>query len=566
MANALYQALKALDPHTFQLLVVHLLKAHYPAADIKQIDGSAGDQGLDVISGQLDEHPTIWQCKSFSNGIKDSQKQQIKRSLDEALRHFTPERWILCLSVDMDAAALRWFQKLTKSFSAGTQIGLFQASDIIQQLLYQHTICETFFPTVVLNTAIVRESLVGTKAFTTEELAALNEQNINSYLARLEAHNARFIYRASFTRDRQPTTGASPGALLSMIKGSTVLEVFPRDPDALKANPPSSTFSVRGTGVGKFLELHRTGDLQQFDAEEFVFVASDFDFLMPDERAGMKLTVIPRVSQETMPFRIIFGVGESAVTYGYVSFKRTRAGSEETLLESVTSLPFPISLLLSADGTGNVSFAGRCKGHTVKDAQRQARAIMIAIATGSIDFYDLAKDVPFLRAALATAVPEWLKPYCEFLDDAAAVVDAYNVNLVIPAALTQKDSQALGFLYVLLTGVVVTGSEMTVNLVKCPDANLDMLSALEGCCALRFTVPEFPDEITLFGTSIRTGPVQFDIAKARVLDPLSVCQFLKHAPVGAMMAVAFEAIGPVTVRKLDGPSEYRFSIKAVGSE
>jgi len=36
---------------------------------------------------------------------EDSQRQKIRESLKQALAHFTPERWILCLAADMDAAS-----------------------------------------------------------------------------------------------------------------------------------------------------------------------------------------------------------------------------------------------------------------------------------------------------------------------------------------------------------------------------------------------------------------------------------------------------------------------------
>lgn len=553
--NALYQALKALDPHTFERLIVHLLKARYPGVDIKHIEGAAGDEGIDVISGQLDEHPTIWQCKSFPNGIKDSQKQQIRKSLNQALKHYTPKRWVLCLSIDMDPAALRWFQKLIKSRAAATQVELWQASDIVQQLLYQHTICEHYFPVTILNTTTIREELAGINAFTTEELAALNDQNVNSYLTRLQAHDARFTYGVTFIRDGQAALGVSPGALVSLTKDSTVLQVFPRDHEALKMRPPQCTFTVRGAGIDKFMEHYRTGSRQTFTAEEVTSFTSDFDFLLPAERAAMSLTVTPVVSHETIPLRITYGKGEQAVTYDYVTFRQARSGKEETLFESVTNLPFPISLIIRANGTGNVGFADRCKGHTVKDAHRQARAIMIAIATGGVEFYDLAHDKRFLQVTLHGTTPEWLQQYGNFLDDAVTVVDAYNVTLTIPDVITKEDRQTLAFLHKLLISVTLPSSEMTVELVKSPEANLEALPEFIGDCTFRFSIPEFPDDITLFGTKIKTGPVQYDIPKARMRDPQAFTQFLKDAPMGAAINATFDPIGLITLRRLITSSE-----------
>src|SRR5687767_8093512 len=113
--KALVEALRVMDPHTFELLVFHLLKARHPNIEIKHIDGSAGDEGLDVISGSLDSHPTVWQCKCFANGIRDSQKAKIKNSLNLAIQRVSPRRWILCLNVDMDSKTRAWFQRMAKS-------------------------------------------------------------------------------------------------------------------------------------------------------------------------------------------------------------------------------------------------------------------------------------------------------------------------------------------------------------------------------------------------------------------------------------------------------------------
>jgi len=214
--RALYQSLAALDPHTFEVLIFQLVKARYPHADVKHIDGRGGDQGLDVIRGQLDESPTIWQCKSFPNGIKDSQKRQIKESLDQALRHFTPRRWILCLSTDMDIRALRWFQRLAASRANATQIVLWPASDLVRELLYQHTIREAFFPNTVIGTREVREALAKTGELSETELATMTAENADLYLQRLQAYDARFTYALTFTRDRQPERRVAPGALLTM--------------------------------------------------------------------------------------------------------------------------------------------------------------------------------------------------------------------------------------------------------------------------------------------------------------------------------------------------------------
>jgi len=288
MINALLQSLKALDPHTFEQLIFQLLKARYPGVDIKHIDGTAGDQGLDVISGQLDEDPTIWQCKSFPNGVKSSQKQQIRDSLNKALANFTPKRWVLTLSIDMDAAALRWFQNLGRSHAASTRVDLWQASDIVNQLLYEHTIRESFFPNAILNIAELREIVMATAELTTEELATLNTENVDSYISRLQEHDSRFTYAITLTRDRKPIATPTADEFLTITTGHSILHVYPRDHEALRERPPQGRFTLTGTGIEKFKEYVRTGRPQTFTPEEVAGFTSDLisSFLLQGNNPG----------------------------------------------------------------------------------------------------------------------------------------------------------------------------------------------------------------------------------------------------------------------------------------
>jgi hypothetical protein len=127
----LYQRLKELDADTFQRLCFHVLHDRHPESKIHHVEGQSGDKGLDLFAGDLGGQPTIWQCKAFPNGVGESQKSQIRESLKEVLKHFRPNRWVLCLSVDMNEKAASWFQKFQKSKVQPVEIGLFSASNIV---------------------------------------------------------------------------------------------------------------------------------------------------------------------------------------------------------------------------------------------------------------------------------------------------------------------------------------------------------------------------------------------------------------------------------------------------
>lgn len=500
--NALALGLRSLDPQTFEILVTSLLKARYPDIDIKHVNGQSGDQGLDVISGYLDEHPTIWQCKAFPNGVKAPQKQQVKNSLNTALRHHNPRRWVLCVSTDLDASALRWWQRLVNSRANTTEPQLWQATDIIQQLLYHDAIREQFFPTIALSVPTIREALAGTDLLPMEDLAALNDQNASAYLARLERMDARFSYAITHARNQETLTSPPPGTLLTVTKDHAALHVTPRDREALKANPPQVHFTLQGAGIEKFFEHHRTGKPVTFTSEELASFTSDFDFLMPVERASMSLKVTPTASQPTIPMRVTFGKGTDSITYGYILFRRATAGTEEGTFESVTPLPFPITLVLRTNGTGNVHFHDKCNGHNVHEAHRMAKAIRAAIVDGEIDFYHLSEEARFFRAALNGVVPDWLQHYEQFLDDASSVANGYNVTLIIPDVITNADHRALVFLRKLQAGLVTSGGPFTLTLDKSAHAQqLGPTGTVEG--SFQVEVPEFPEQLVSANGSLR---------------------------------------------------------------
>jgi len=107
--DSLVQRLKEMDQNAFERLCFHLMAEKYPSANVRHVEGVAGDQGLDLFCGDLECGPTVWQCKSFQvTLVGKSQKQQIRNSLRAAVKSSSPRRWTLCLNIDLDAKAHRW--------------------------------------------------------------------------------------------------------------------------------------------------------------------------------------------------------------------------------------------------------------------------------------------------------------------------------------------------------------------------------------------------------------------------------------------------------------------------
>jgi predicted nuclease of predicted toxin-antitoxin system len=74
---------------------------------------------------------------------------------------------------------------------------------------------------------------------------------------------------------------------------------------------------------------------------------------------------------------------------------------------------------------------------------------------------------------------------------------------------------------------------------------------LENCDYL-VTPPEHFERPELFGVPVCTGPVAYQIPRARVENPDTAWQFYQTAPIGQSIALSLKPLGPVRVRAI-GP-------------
>jgi len=125
----LEQQLRALSEERFESLVHQILVAKYPGADIKRVEGSGGDEGIDSFSGMLEIGPAIWQSKHFPDRIRDSQKKQIAKSISRAFGNGVPARWTLVVPINLRTAEHRWFQsKIVSAYGGPERIKLMHGS------------------------------------------------------------------------------------------------------------------------------------------------------------------------------------------------------------------------------------------------------------------------------------------------------------------------------------------------------------------------------------------------------------------------------------------------------
>ena len=543
--HALYQRLKELDPDTFEKLCFHLAKEQHPGREVRHVDGSAGDDGIDAFMGDLDDGPTIWQCKCFPNGVGKTQREQIKHSLRSAMQH-QPQRWILCVSVDLGTKAHRWFQQLAKSYAQRVRIGLLQASDLVGELAYRRTLLSTFFPHAVIDVLEVRQAMLNTGKLTSAELELITTSNVDEYLQRLQSLDPRFTYEVIFARDRKPLSAPAqtPGIVATFADDVKVINLYARDIEALQRDPPKINFTLADAGRDKFQDFVRTGRAQVVTAGEVIGFSSDFDAFLPARALTAELRMSKR-NQSAFLCRVTFGQGDESVTYDLIRFNVSRAGTAEAEFQSTGNLPFDLSLTIQDGGRGLLRCTGRGGPVEVHEAQKYIRALQALGNNGTLELYDLERSKRFGRAHIKGELPAGIGGFRELLDDAVFVADYYATTLILPPEPTDEDARALQVLRRLTTGLELNAESVTLGLVKVITPPEDVFARLGDDSEYKFVIPEFFEPLVVFGQHVATGPVELFVSGAQPEEPLSFENFLRNAPLGTSKSVTLRVTGTV---------------------
>src|SRR6266566_8450471 len=138
----------------FEKLCAQLISSHYPMA--RSVRAEGGDGGVDVFVGDQADPAgiTVFQVKYFPNGLKESQKRQVRESFRQCRDNarFALREWILCVPLDLSQDEIAWFSQ----WSAKEAPTLLPPGQIdwwgetqLGQVLFQPTnagIKEAFFP------------------------------------------------------------------------------------------------------------------------------------------------------------------------------------------------------------------------------------------------------------------------------------------------------------------------------------------------------------------------------------------------------------------------------------
>jgi hypothetical protein len=554
----LYQRLKELDRDRFEQLCFHLLKAKYPTSSIRRVEGQAGDEGLDSFAGRLDGRPIVWQAKSFPNGIRDSQKNQIRKSLHRALKCVSPRQWILCTSIDFDSQAHRWYEKLTHKHKNRVQMDLMTASDFVHDLIYFTGIRESFFHGAIIDIQELHKMLAGRTGLSMADLAAVTGDNAEQYLRELEVRDSRFSYSVSFTRNRQPdaTAAVPPGIIASVCTGSRKIDIFPRDLKALQLNPPQGKFTINANGIAKWNDFVRTGRPQHLGANELVSYESDFDFVLPEGSPSQVRDLYIRRTTGTLPpptvTRITFGQGSGAIVYDFVELSVSALGTDEVELFGRGPSPFDLRLVINEKkSSANFELLDHYEGVDFGELAKCHKAIKQLSEIGYLEIFSLRHNAPLFKGTVdRNSFRGWSPHFARLVDAVAKIGAEYGVTLRFAEMLTDDDRRSLVLLEGLLNGIALPFSNLNFSTTK--DETLDSALSRFGDGAetsFRAIFPEFPERLILYGVLVPTGPVDISIQKVRLADQSATLKQIREAAVGDTVSMSLECGSDAIVKR-----------------
>lgn len=218
------------DPDTIErMIAVGLCRRHKHARRIK---ASQGDGGLDVIvpvPGRSQLHVEDYQVKKFADELNDSRKQQIKKSLANAIATHTGTtygyeiaKWYLALPMDFTREQEKWLFDLADELEAPFPVEIFGLTPIEELLLEAPSIREYYIGDGVEKVSQILSqmtNLAGLRDLTVGPLK-IEPADVTGSLASLHTHinaaDPHFNYNYQVTTEL-PTITPGPGLIASII-------------------------------------------------------------------------------------------------------------------------------------------------------------------------------------------------------------------------------------------------------------------------------------------------------------------------------------------------------------
>jgi len=529
----LQQRLRELGKEKFESLVHQMLLKKYPGAGIKRCDGTGGDEGIDSFSGDLSDGPAIWQCKHFPDRIRRTQKKQILKSAQTAFAFRAPQRWTLCVPIDLRTKEHLWFQtEVVNKYKRRAKIELMTASEILHELVYNRPLRDMFFSDhAVSNALTIRQIALGTEKTSLNQKEKLAVEAVQQFLEGNLDLDPRLEPFVSVGLTRQPNyTRGFAGSVFSVNKGDMAVHYVPRDPSAYNLDPIQLQMALSQDGSKKLNRAINTGlpfklsagAILKLDSESALlrhfFPSADLSQLQLEVRPGIPANL----AAKEFPMRFLTGPPKDPKELPYLPFKISQMGRKEITLASCSRLPIEISIRLSAPPKqgANITIRPLIPGADAIEIARIFEFLDALAETGNLEVLSL--EPPGRLFSELGEFSNRLKVSAGLkraISEAALISEFFQVPLRVPDRITSQDLVVIQTLKRIATGEPLSQMNISANLIK-DSALLDNVTKFLGGAptAIRMENPTGWQKVRIFGQTIDTGPVSVVADEVVVLD------------------------------------------------
>lgn len=559
--DSLVQGIRGLDQTTFQQLCFSVMKEKYPNAGIRYPEGSAGDEGVDLFIGDLTYGSTVWQCKAFQvTVLGDSQKQQIRESLRDAVKNVKPKVWILCLNMNMDVKAVRWFKRLQDSYKTqGVLVAdPFEGLDMALELMFRRTLRTHYFPSLTIDVGGLKSLLKaagrGVDSLDEATLEKLTTEDAEEWLDRQRDKDARFVYEVTFGGERGPAVfppKPEPGLVSAMTDGRKIVKAYARDMQALARDPVSTRIQLTEGGEEKLLDFIRTGKKQHLEPDEIRAISSTVPLLSDINFAQGTLSIGIQALPDDMiiPLSLIFKNSNTTVKLDYLEFKKIRSGVEEVEISTADpNAPLSLTLVLpTADKTKpvTVTMATHLPATVVSVASKICCAARLLQQGCDVEVFSLKLGATLCTMSTDPLPLSFTDKFYAFVDDLNAISTRFGCDIPLPEAeeFTSENEETFTILRALALAQPLDIETFTIYLVK-SEENATMVEQ-QFRQEMVFRLEHESARASLFGTPIQVGPTVIQIERGIVEDVEDTLDMFKRAEIGSAVPIRIHPLTPV---------------------
>lgn len=556
---SLLQQLRELSKEAFEEFVHQYLNSRYPRADIKRVEGSGGDEGIDSFSGMLSSGPAIWQSKHFPDRIRQTQQRQILRSIRSSSEH-SPSLWTLCVPINLRTAEHRWFEENVVSVYGGPNlIKLLQASDFLQELNENRPLRDAFFPANALSNMMdVRRAVTLADGRTEEQNHSAMIEYAQQYLEgsmALEPRLRGVVSVGGTQQMRQPSQ--QHGLVMSVSQGERTTNFFARDIQALNLDPIRFSMSMPVERLSQLNEAIDLGKRFTLPAGEIIKIQSSSplleSLLNPSQIDQMQMEMIPTLPPEirsrTFPVRLVAGPNCSQVTIPYVPFNIVRSGRREMELSSSGEVPLNIRLTLNLDIDKGAHFSIRpeflnadaCRAKEAIDfLEELERSSLFRLEM--IDTNTTMLEAPPQGIKAALNLPQGFKAV---VSDIAFISKTFHVPLQLPADISEDDMETIVQLRRIGSGEDFFGANLSLSFTKQGEFEGTALDTFgRSPFMIKLENQKGEKEFKLFGKTIRAGGLTLTVDKSTMVDYEETRNAYEQAAEGQAIDILVHCEGP----------------------